>query len=31
MTLPRTAAEVLPGHVMLEVRCTGRVMLTFRP
>src|SRR5690242_7507676 len=30
MTLPRTAAEVLSGHVMLEVRCTGRVMLTFR-
>jgi hypothetical protein len=30
MTLPRTAAEVLSGHVMLEVRCTGRAMLTFR-
>ena len=30
MTLPRTAAEVLSGHVTLEVRCTGRVMLTFR-
>jgi hypothetical protein len=30
MTLPRTAAEVLSGHVTLEVRCTGRLMLTFR-
>jgi hypothetical protein len=30
MTLPRTAAEVLSGHVRLEIRCTGRVMLTFR-
>ena len=30
MTLPRTAAEVLSGHVMLEVRCIDRVMLTFR-
>jgi hypothetical protein len=30
MTLPRTAAEVLSGHVMLEVRCTDRVLLTFR-
>ena len=30
MTLPRTAAEVLSGHVRLEVRCTDRVMLTFR-
>ena len=30
MTLPRTAAEVLSGHVTLEVRCTGRAMLTFR-
>ena len=30
MTLPRTAAEVLSGHVMLEVRCIDRVMLTLR-
>ena len=30
MTLPRTAAEVLSGHVTLEVRCIDRVMLTFR-
>jgi hypothetical protein len=30
MTLPRTAAEVLSGHVMLEVCCTGRVLLTLR-
>jgi hypothetical protein len=30
MTLPRTAAEVLSGHVMLEVRCIDRAMLTFR-
>jgi hypothetical protein len=30
MTLPRTAAEVLSGHVMLEVRCRDRVLLTFR-
>ena len=30
MTLPRTAAEVLSGHVMLEVQCIDRVMLTFR-
>jgi hypothetical protein len=30
MTLPRTAAGVLSGHVTLEVRCTGRVLLTFR-
>ena len=30
MTLPRTAAEVLSGHVMLEVRCIERVMLTVR-
>src|SRR5258708_30037960 len=30
MTLPRTAAEVLSGHVTLEVRCTDRVLLTFR-
>ncbi len=30
MTLPRTAAEVLSGHVRLEVRCTDRGLLTFR-
>jgi hypothetical protein len=30
MTLPRTAAQVLSGHVMLEVRCIDRAMLTFR-
>ena len=30
MTLPRTAAEVLSGHVSLEIRCTDRVLLTFR-
>src|SRR5215475_7572212 len=30
MTLPCTAAEVLSGHVTLEVRCIDRVMLTFR-
>jgi hypothetical protein len=30
MTLPRTAAEVLSGHLTLEVRCIDRVMLTFR-
>ena len=30
MTLPRTAAEVLSGHVSLEVRCLDRVMLTCR-
>jgi hypothetical protein len=30
MTLPRTAAEVLSGHVTLEIRCTDRVLLTFR-
>ena len=30
MTLPRTAAELLSGHVTLEVRCIDRVMLTFR-
>ncbi len=30
MTLPRTAAEVLSGHVTLEVRCIDRVMLMFR-
>jgi hypothetical protein len=30
MTLPRTAADVLSGHVTLEIRCTDRVLLTFR-
>jgi hypothetical protein len=30
MTLPRTAAQVLSGHVRLEVRCVDRVLLTFR-
>jgi hypothetical protein len=30
MTLPRTAAEVLSGHMTLEVRCIDRLMLTFR-
>lgn len=30
MTLPRTAAEVLSGHVTLEVRCIDRVLLTVR-
>ena len=30
MTLPRTAAEVLSDHVRLEIRCTDRVLLTFR-
>jgi hypothetical protein len=30
MTLPRTAAEVLSGHVTLEVRCIDRLMLTLR-
>jgi hypothetical protein len=30
MTLPRSAAEVLSGHVTLEVRCIDRVLLTFR-
>jgi hypothetical protein len=30
MTLPGTAAEVLSGHVMLEVCCIDRVMLTLR-
>src|SRR5215469_4150156 len=30
MTLPRTAAEVLSGHVTLEVRCIDRVLLTLR-
>ena len=30
MTLPRTAAEVLSGHVTLEVRCIDRVLVTVR-
>ena len=30
MTLPRTAAQVLSGHVTLEIRCIDRVLLTFR-
>jgi hypothetical protein len=30
MTLPRTAAQVLSGHVTLEVRCIDRMLLTFR-
>jgi len=30
MTLPRTAAEVLSGHVTMEVRCIDRVLRTFR-
>jgi hypothetical protein len=30
MTLPRTAAQVLSGHVRLEVRCIDRMLLTFR-
>jgi hypothetical protein len=30
MTLPRTAAQVLSGHVTLEVRCIDRLLLTFR-
>lgn len=30
MTLPPTAADVLSGHVTLEIRCTDRVLLTFR-
>jgi hypothetical protein len=30
MTLPRTAGQVLSGHVRLEVRCIDRVLLTFR-
>src|SRR5260370_3615074 len=30
MPLPGTAAEVMSGHVTLEVRCTDRVLLTFR-
>jgi hypothetical protein len=30
MTLPCTAAEVLSGHVRLEVRCIDRVLVTVR-
>ena len=30
MTLPRTVAEVLSGHVTLEVRCIDRVLVTVR-
>src|SRR5260370_5488402 len=30
MTLPRTAAQVLSGHVTLEIRCIDRGLLTFR-
>jgi len=30
MTLPCTAAEVLSGHVTLEVRCIDRVLVTVR-
>ena len=30
MTLPRTAAQVLSGHVSLAVRCVDRMLLTFR-
>ncbi len=30
MTLPRTAAQVLSGHVTLEIRCIDRILLTFR-
>src|SRR6266705_1861783 len=30
MTLPRTAAQVLSGHVRLEIRCIDRMLLTFR-
>jgi hypothetical protein len=30
MTLPRSAAQVLSGHVTLEIRCTDRMLLTFR-
>ena len=29
MTLPRTAAQVLSGHVRLEIRCIDRMLLTF--
>src|ERR1039458_7438292 len=30
MTLPRSAAQVLSGHVTLEIRCIDRMLLTFR-
>ena len=30
MTLPRTAAQVLSGHVTLEIHCIDRMLLTFR-
>ena len=30
MTLPRTVAQVLSGHVTLEIRCIDRMLLTFR-
>ena len=30
MTLPRSAAQVLSGHVRLEIRCVDRMLLTFR-
>ncbi len=30
MTLPRTAAQVLSGHVTLEIRRIDRMLLTFR-
>ena len=30
MTLARTAAEVLSGHVRLEIRCADRVLVTVR-
>jgi hypothetical protein len=30
MTLPRTAAQVLSGHVTLEIGCIDRLLLTFR-
>jgi hypothetical protein len=30
MTLPRTAAQVLSGHVRLEICCIDRMLLTFR-
>ncbi len=30
MTLPRIAAQVLSGHVRLEIRCIDRLLLTFR-
>ena len=31
MTLPRTAAQVLSGHVRLEIRCIDRVLLDLPP